>query len=187
MRNRFYILALVVGLAPGIALAQDQQTTDRDRDMQRQQEDMPGNWNARHSQEQRDNGYQKSDQDQRSDQDYRGSRLGSRNWNNRLHQRFPNSNMSAEYRDNNTVVLTGNAGSDRDRQEAEQWVRSQAGDARVIDRVTVNGRSYDNGYSRSDRDRSNRNEDYDNSQHRDRDRNRPDNDQGQDQDKYPPQ
>jgi hypothetical protein len=125
-----------------------------------------------------------SAQDRDHDRDDRQQGTWTRNndLQNALHQRVPNSNIAVNWQNNNTVVLTGTAASDRDRQYADQLVRSQVGNARVIDQVTVNGYNsayrngtYSNGYpnngtySNGDRDRDNRTD-------ADRDRNRTDND-----------
>ncbi len=126
MKNRLYVIALALGLAPGIALAQnpnypypsDRQQTDQDRGVQRQDRD---------------------DQ-QRTDQDYdRGTRRDAGNLDRMLHDRYPNSNIAVSYQDNNTVILTGTAATGHDRKDAEDFVRSQLGNARVIDQVQVTG------------------------------------------------
>ncbi len=124
MKNQIYVIALTLGLVPGIALAQnanpypDRQQTDQDRGMQRQD---------------------REDQ-QRTDQDYdRGSRQGAGNLDRLLHDRYPNSNIAVNYQDNNTVVLTGTAANGRDRKDAEDFVRSQLGNARVVDQIQVTG------------------------------------------------
>jgi hypothetical protein len=148
MKNRYYILALAIGLAPGFALAQatpnygypDRQQTEQDRGMQRQDRD----------------------QQQRTDQDYdRGSRQETGNLDRMLQQRYPNSNIQANYQDNNTVVLTGTAATGRDRKDAIKFVRSQLRGERVVDQIQVTGYgrgaypngAYQNGYPTGDRDR----------------------------------
>lgn len=126
-------------------------------------------------------------QDRDRDDRQQGTWTRNNDLQNALHQRVPNSNIAVNWQNNNTVVLTGTAATDRDRQYADQLVRSQVGNAQVIDQVTVNGYNsaypngypnngtYSNGYpnngtySNGDRDRDSRTD-------ADRDRARTDND-----------
>lgn len=135
MKNRLYILALTLGLAPCIALGQnqnypyppDRQQTDHDRGMQRQDRD--------------DQQRVDRDDQQRTDQDRdRESRRTAGDVDRMLRDRFPNTNISVNHEDNNTVVMTGTAATGHDRKGAEDFVRSQLGSARVIDQVQVTGR-----------------------------------------------
>ncbi|MGE5109374.1 MAG: hypothetical protein ACM3JB_00860 [Acidobacteriaceae bacterium] len=176
MKNRINILALVLGLAPGFAFAQavaptappvdQQQKTDSDRTMQHQQRDDQ-------NQVRRD----QDDQQRRSDQDYdnnRWSRRDAGNLNDRLHQRFPNTDISANFQGNHTVVLTGTAATGHDRKDAVAFVQSQVGNARVIDQVQVTGygrggnpdRGYENSYPTATYPSTDRDRDRDNGQAR---------------------
>jgi hypothetical protein len=109
------------------------------------------------------------DRDRDRDDRQQGTWTRNNDLQNALHQRVPNSNIAVNWQNNNTVVLTGTAATERDRQYADQLVRSQVGNARVIDQVSVNGYNsaygypnngtYSNGYpnngtySNGDRDR----------------------------------
>jgi hypothetical protein len=162
MKAKFISLALVLGLGPANGLAQspaasypDQQQIDRDRATQPQQD--------------------RDDRQDRDDQSRRGndSHASADKVQRMLRERVPNSNIAVNMRDRNTVVLSGTAANDRDRQYADQLVRSQYGNVRVIDQVTVNGYAngsgYPNGgYSNTDRDRDNG---YNRQGESDRDRN----------------
>lgn len=116
-------------------------------------------------------------QDHDRDDRQQGTWTRNNDLQNALHQRVPNSNIALNWQNNNTVVLTGTAATERDRQYADQLVRSQVGNVRVIDQVSVNGynSAYPNGYpnngtySNGDRDRDSRTD-------ADRDRARTDND-----------
>ena len=120
-----------------------------------------------------------SAQDRDRDDRQQGTWTRNNDLQNALHKRVPNSNIAVNWQNNNTVVLTGTAATERDRQYADQLVRSRVGNARVIDQVAVNGynSAYANGYpnngtySNGDRDR-----DRDNKTDADRDRARTDND-----------
>lgn len=162
MRTKLCTFALVVGLSPIAMVAPYAAAQDRDNRVQ-----------------------QNGDRD---DQNRNGT-WGTNNLQNALHQRVPNSNIAVSYQNNNTVVMTGTAATERDRQYAEQMVRSQVGNARVIDQVSVNGYnsaypnsypnngSYSNGDRDADRDRARTDNDRDNRTDVDRDRARTDNDQ----------
>jgi hypothetical protein len=132
MKNRFYTLALVFGLAPGFALAQQQGYPSYPSDQNRGVQQQPNGDDQ--------NGIRHDRDDQRMNQDYdRGTQQNAGNLDNLLHRRYPNSNIAVNYQDNNTVVLTGTAATGHDRKDAEDFVRSQLGNARVIDQIQVTG------------------------------------------------
>ncbi len=157
MKTRFYALALAIGLCPLCALPgmAQQPNSDQDRPVQPRMD--------RDDQ----NAVRQDRDDARRDQDeHRGT---DANLQNLLRQRLPNSNIAVNYQNDGTVLLTGNAVSQAERQQAENIVRSQVGNTRIVDQVTVNGygpgngtaygypngsRAYPNGtYPNADRDR----------------------------------
>jgi hypothetical protein len=133
MKDRFYTMTLVLGLAPGLAVAQEAPFTPPAVPADSQQINRDGR--------QQDREDQNAIRHDRDDQQRPGWGSGNEagNLSDLLHRRYPESSIVANYRDNNIVVLTGNAASDRDRQDAEQFVRSEVGNARVINQIAVNG------------------------------------------------